>query len=162
MKNIRFGNLLSAAKHEGINIIAHGCNAQGVMGSGVALDIRTEWPGAYDEYADMVAQHGAGNPDLLGKVCFYRIPNSNAIVANAITQLSFGRTPNMKYVSYEAVFKAFSQLSESLDLMDVPVMLHYPLIGAGLGGGDWAIISDIIESVLIKHPQIHHTLWIRE
>ncbi len=32
-----------------IKTIVHGCNAQGVMGSGVAKSIRENFPKAYDE-----------------------------------------------------------------------------------------------------------------
>ena len=37
--HIKFGNILDAK-----GIIMHGCNAQGVMGSGLAKDIRERWP----------------------------------------------------------------------------------------------------------------------
>ena len=35
--------------------IVHGCNAQGVMGSGVAKALRDEWPQIFKPYADFIA-----------------------------------------------------------------------------------------------------------
>jgi hypothetical protein len=75
-----------------------------------------------------------------------------------------------KYVSYQAVQKCFEQVasaSESIQYLDPDgcrMTIHYPLIGAGLGGGDLAIISDIIEAVFAKpeHKDKPRTLWIYE
>lgn len=160
MKKIIFGDITTANTHAN-NIIVHGCNAQGVMGSGVAAAIRNKWPGTFDEYNSYVRSKGAGNPELLGKVIPYADPDSQIIIANAITQLDFGRD-GKKYVSYQAVDSAFKTVVEIASGFNGSLGIHYPMIGAGLGGGDWTIISDIIESAFAKHPHLDHYLWIME
>lgn len=45
------GNLLDVTK----GIIMHGCNCQGVMGSGVALAVKRKYPLAFDRYSQMCA-----------------------------------------------------------------------------------------------------------
>lgn len=153
-KNVRIGDILSAER----GIIVHGCNSQGVMGSGIAVQIKNKWPRCYEIYRDFCN----GEPDkknLLGSVVPYAVPDSELVIVNAITQLNFGKD-GKKYVSYSAVLNAFKMVAESAKFSQLPV--HYPLIGAGLGGGDWAVISEIIDSAFAECSQIHRTVWIYE
>ena len=46
MIETRKGNLLEQTK----GVIIHGCNCQGVMSSGIALQIRNKWPGVFETY----------------------------------------------------------------------------------------------------------------
>jgi O-acetyl-ADP-ribose deacetylase (regulator of RNase III) len=160
MKKIIFGDITTAHTHEN-NIIVHGCNAHGVMGSGVAMAIRNKWPGAFDEYSAYVKMKGAGNPELLGKVIPYADSDNHIIIANAITQLDFGKD-GKKYVSYQAIDMVFKTIAEIASNFNGSLGIHYPQIGAGFGGGDWTIISDIIETVFAKYPYLDHYLWIME
>lgn len=156
MKKIEFGDLLERCSVLQRGIIVHGCNAQGVMGSGIAVQVKQRWLDCFKKYSDFIAN----TPSPLGQVCFYSVPDREKLmVANAITQDNFGRTGS-KYVSYKAVYNCFKEVANIAEREDLPV--HYPLIGAGLGGGDWAIISDIIESIMAEHPSVVHTLWIYE
>jgi len=148
MKTIKIGNILSVKS----GIIVHGCNAQGVMGSGIAAKLRMMYPEIFNHYLDLLKV--AGSPEAaMGRVVI--VPVSDTLfVANAITQLNFGRDPNKRYVSYSAIQTAFENLA-ALDDADI----HYPQIGAGLGNGDWSIISDIIDVAL--HNK-NHTFWVYE
>lgn len=159
MKQTMFGDVCAAKTHA-INIIVHGCNAQGVMGSGVALAVKTKWPGAYSVYRDHVFKVGPGHPDLLGQVVPYFDDQNSVIIANAITQLSFGKD-GRRYVDYQAVQTAFNTVVEIASNHSKNVGVHYPLIGAGLGGGDWSIISDIIEGCFSTNPELQHFLWLQ-
>ena len=119
-------------------IICHGCNAQSVMGSGVAHQLRIAYPSIFEDYLKHLNNH----PNPLGTVCL-SIINDDLIIANMITQWNFGT--DGKFVSYEAVRDGFSKVKDTAINLNMDV--HFPLIGAGLGGGDWSIISTIIESV---------------
>lgn len=123
-----------------INYLAHGCNAQGVMGSGVAAIVRRDFTQAYDEY---VARHKI-KPWELGEVQF--VPSNGKVIINAITQKFFGRD-GYRYVSYDAVAEAMYEINARLKDHENP-RLGMPKIGAGLGGGDWNVIASIIESEL--------------
>lgn len=149
----RSGNLLSVQE----GIIVHGCNAQGVMGSGVAAAVRETYPGAYDAYRDLYEKARAqGLKDLpLGRIAWFRVSESPKLaIANAITQQYYGRDPNVRYVSYEALEEAFGRIAKVAREHSLPV--HYPLIGAGLANGDWSTIADIIDRQL---EGVKHTLW---
>lgn len=134
------GNLLESKTP----VILHGCNAQGVMGSGVAKAIRDRYPWAYDEYRAIYERQS--NSLTLGQV----IPASDGelVVLNAITQFNYGRSPNTRYVSYDAVDDAMRNTKDLLRQFraEFPVpFIAMPKIGAGLGNGDWGVIERIID-----------------
>ena len=135
------GNLLDAPEP----IIAHGCNAQGVMGAGVAKAIRDRYPEVFREYRRVYEENG-GYLDL-GEVIW--VDTGRHQVANIITQENYGRDPNTQYVDYDAVQRGFRTIREEIESMQgVPIetaWLAIPRIGAGLGGGDWDTISAMIE-----------------
>lgn len=133
----------------------HGCNMQGVMGSGVAKIVKDKYPKAFEDYKNQVGFSQLGD-------VIYSNATDDLIIANALTQTGYGRNAQ-RYVSYHAVKKAFMNIAEfTAHSNSVIRHVHFPLIGAGLGGGDWAIISDIIRSELNKYEEIKYTLWIQD
>jgi len=119
------------------DIIVHGCNAQGVMGSGVAKAIRDKWPGAFEVYREAYDERGLA----LGEVIWYTTPEGK-LIANAITQEFYGRDKK-RYVDYDAVRKAFTSISGFAKKTGKSVAM--PKIGAGLGGGNWTLIENLVE-----------------
>lgn len=140
------GDLLSAK-----GIIVHGCNAQGVMGSGVALAIRRKFPGAYNVYRHAYETQGL----RLGSYTFW--VEDDVTIINGVTQEFYGRD-SKQYVDYEAVRQVFNSVAEIQHIVGGPV--NFPLIGCGLGGGDWTIVSKIIENT--QHPNTELILWVQE
>ena len=147
----RFGDILTEVNS---GILVHGCNAQGVMGSGIALDIRKRYPRAYDDYLNQFLTNGLRTGSVIYSDC-----TPELTIASAITQLRYGKEVK-KYVSYRAIHEAFSSIAQLSQTSGKTV--HYPLIGAGLGGGDWAIISDVIDSAFAQYPNASRVLWIKE
>lgn len=47
-----------------------------------------------------------------------------------------------RYVNYAAIAKVFTEVFRQVRISKLPV--HFPKIGAGLGGGNWDIIEAII------------------
>jgi O-acetyl-ADP-ribose deacetylase (regulator of RNase III) len=150
MQTTKFGNLLKEVQS---GIIIHGCNNEGVMGSGFAKELCATYPKAYETYVNHYAQHGL----KLGEVILHWETPKLAI-ANAITQDGFGRD-GKRYVSYKAIHDAFENMA--VLSMHTGLDLHYPLIGAGLGGGDWSIIQSVINSAVRTIDQFDRpNLWI--
>lgn len=145
---IQTGNLLDAKA----GIIVHGVNCQGVMGSGVAKAIKAHYPVVYEEYVREVSKLKFNNLDPLGKIHVVYQPNH--IVINAFTQRNYGKD-GKQYVDYDAVRSCFRQIAQVAKIEDYHV--NYPKIGAGLGGGDWKIIYNII---LEELKDVNHTLWV--
>ena len=64
-------------------------------------------------------------------------------VVNAYTQYNFGKVKR-QYVDYDAVRSCFKEIKTTFS----GHRIGFPLIGAGLGGGDWDVISRIIDEEL--------------
>ena len=136
----RKGNLLDVTE----GVIVHGCNAQGVMGSGVDKAIKERYPLAFKHYLqdleDLEDNH------RLGWVSYYKEYRDSPItVASCITQEYYGR----EYVNYAAIAKCFDRLFDPyfdppFNHRDHDLVFYFPKIGAGLGGGDWNIIEQLI------------------
>lgn len=145
------GNILDVKE----GFIVHGCNAQGVMGSGMAKQIKEKWPKVFDEYVDALW----ALRDPIGTYTKRKV-DDKLFVVNMITQDQYGRD-GKRYVNYAAIavgFRAlFDEINHKQSWTGMPV--HFPLIGAGLGGGDWNIIEQIIQDA-DPHDEIMKNLWI--
>lgn len=121
----------------------HGCNAQGVMGSGIALAVKNTYPGAFAEYRKVEETQGL----QLGSIIPYYDTTDMIWVINGITQNLYGRNGS-RFVSYDAVTEVFENTRNYIERFQPGFKrLFLPLIGAGLGGGNWHIIQTIIEEV---------------
>lgn len=116
--------------------IIHGCNAKGVMSAGVAKQIRAKYPKAYKDYRKQYKTNGFD----LGSIVV-SIQPCGKVIHNAIIQKDYGT--QQRQVSYSAIEKVFRKI-DKWPLKE----LAMPQIGAGLAGGDWNIIKDIIEKSL--------------
>jgi O-acetyl-ADP-ribose deacetylase (regulator of RNase III) len=127
-------------------IIAHGCNAQGRFGRGVAAAIRSRWPDAAEIYK---AEFEHANNISTGSVIWAlpRPDDDRPIIAHMITQAFYG-ADGRRYVSYDAIDvclrKVASRALNELQIEEVAI----PLVGAGLGGGRWGVVREIISGVL--------------
>lgn len=131
-----------------IKHIVHGCNAQGVMGSGVAAIIRNNYVAAYQEYMNLHRRRGL----QLGEI--QAVSSNGKVIINAVTQDKFGGP--QRHANYEAIAVAMEQINDMF--YTVPNgRVALPLIGAGLANGDWNVISAIIESELVTvQPVVYH------
>jgi len=163
------GDLVQLSKAGYFDVIVHGCNCQGVMGAGIARQIAHAFPEA--RVADTLYEVSA--EEKLGTISTaWTVTDAGTalLVVNAYTQLHFGR--GIQQVSYDAVSASFEEIaylchvviprveSEAAMLCDLHTPDHrmrigYPRIGAGLGGGDWRVIEDIIDK---KLAGLDHTL----
>lgn len=142
--NIVCGDILSTPDTRP-TIICHQVNCKGVMGSGLAKQIKDKHPEVYQAYKEKCAciERGIGG---LGDVQLVPILNVSVshIIANIFGQYDYGRCK--RYTDYDALKKAFGVLAK--DCGQCVIRLPYG-IGCGLGGGNWDIVSKIIVDELI-------------
>jgi O-acetyl-ADP-ribose deacetylase (regulator of RNase III) len=152
------GDLLSVKR----GILLHGCNAQGVMQSGVAKEVRAEYPEAYLKYThDINYGYSVGDVSwcfIIHHDGFGNVDDDFAI-ASGITQEFYGRDPNVQYVCYNGLRSVMEEVFEEARKQDWPV--HMPKIGCGLGNGDWSVVEEIItkEAEKINFPQDKIFIW---
>jgi O-acetyl-ADP-ribose deacetylase (regulator of RNase III) len=139
MKTV-FGDLIQLALDNNFDVIIHGCNCFCTMGAGIAKGIKTYFPRAYEE--DLKTTRG--DKVKLGSISFAEIENKNKklIVVNAYTQYHW-KGKGVK-VDYDALRSSFKEVKTKFP----GLRIGYPAIGAGLAGGDWSIIKQIIEEEL--------------
>ena len=137
--------------------IAHGCNAQGVMGSGVAKAIRAKWPGAYQIYRALY--EGTGRLPL-GTVQWYDDYVNDKVIINCITQEFYGYD-GRRYASPEAIKTCLDKIATALhdEDYDKPVKIAIPWIGCGLGGLNKNELIKIVGSVESRYPGVEFILY---
>ena len=141
------GDLVQLAQQGRFDVIMHGCNCFHKMGAGIAKTIAHAFPEAFE--ADKKTPFG--EKSKLGTVSTANIRrgDSGFIVVNAYTQFQWkGRG---RKVDYDAVESCFNIVARNFP----SARIGYPLIGAGLAGGDWSVIKPTIEKALIG---LDHTL----
>jgi len=140
------GDLIRLARAGRFDVIAHGCNCHCQMGAGIAKQVREECPEAYMKDRMTIP----GDKTKLGTINHAIIESKNSrefqfICVNCYTQYDYSRTKVC--VDYRAVRSCMKHLRGMFE--DKKIGL--PLIGAGLAGGDWKIIEQIIKEELDDH-----------
>lgn len=119
-------------------VIVHGCNAKGVMGSGVAAIIREKYPEAYTRYKEIHKDFGLYLGDIIP------VKSNDKMIINAITQDRYGSS-GVRHADYQAISVAIASIDRFVNTINCN-SFAMPMIGAGLANGDWKVISAIIES----------------
>lgn len=146
------GDLLELAEQGNFDIIVHGCNCFHTMGAGLAAQIAKNYP----QVVEADKRTAAGDPSKLGTLQIIAPSISTFLIVNAYTQFKYG-TDSLQ-VEYGAVRSCFTKLrlyAQERRKYGQAARIGYPKIGAGLAGGDWNIISRIIEEEL---QGLDHTL----
>jgi O-acetyl-ADP-ribose deacetylase (regulator of RNase III) len=146
MKTIE-GDLIKLALEGHFDVIVHGCNCFCAMGAGIAKSIKSEFPEAFE--ADLTTEKGVKQKlGSYSQVTVTRNGKSITII-NAYTQFHWAGQ-GVK-ADYDAIRRVFSQLKAEFG----DARIGYPMIGAGLAGGDWGVIAHIIDTEL---SACNHTL----
>lgn len=133
------GDLL---KQDKVDIICHQTNCKGVMGAGIALQIKKTYPEVFKRYREFCKEYGSV---LLGRTLFVNC-NDGKIVANLFGQDGFGR--GFCQTDYAALEEAVSSLAKVATKYKKSVGFPYK-IGCDLAGGDWEIVNKIIEKYFL-------------
>lgn len=125
------------------DVLVHGCNCFCTMGSGVAKFVKQYYPEAYsiDRLTEYGNKNKLGTYSIAGYIKHHFYPERKITIINAYTQYStFGREDLFEYDAFRTVLRkikdAFSEYT-----------ICMPKIGAGLAGGDWNRIEQIINEV---------------
>lgn len=139
MITTKIGNILDATE----NIICQQVNCCGVMGSGLAKQIRDRNPEIYLQYKRYCETHF--KKEMMGKVLCYPI-GSFKYVCCIFGQSNFGRNKDVVYTDYKALEEGFCIVKDESIKNNWTIAIPYK-IGCGLANGDWNIVLDIINRV---------------
>lgn len=154
------GNIITLALDGKFNVIAHGCNCLSNMGAGLAPQMAKAF--GCDKF-----KMETNGPDVnkLGCIDYETFAISNGrvwnrrldeninedpeiTVVNAYTQYKYGRN-HSDGVSRPIDYEALALCMRKMNTIFKGLHIGLPQIGAGLAGGDWNRIKEIIIQELI-------------
>jgi len=153
------GDLITLAKAGKFDVIAHGCNCHSTMGAGIAPQMAKAF--GCDRFSMELwgsDVNKLGNIDyqtvVLGEKAIWSLEDAKnnrdepeLTVVNAYTQFNYGRNHadgDAKPLSYEAL----TLCMKKMNVLFAGKHIGLPKIGAGLAGGDWERIKEIIQREL--------------
>jgi O-acetyl-ADP-ribose deacetylase (regulator of RNase III) len=153
------GNLIKMALEGQFDVIAHGCNCHSTMGAGLAPQMAKVFgcDGFVMELWGSTIEK-LGNIDyetfVLGEHAIWNLDDAKnnqnepeLTVVNAYTQYNYGK--NHKDGSFRpADYEAITLCMRKMNAIFKGKHIGLPLIGAGLAGGDWEVIKNIIQTEL--------------
>lgn len=137
------GDLINLAKEGMFDVITHGCNCFSNMGAGIAVPMKNNFRCSS---FPMERPETAGDFNKLGQIEGRPInigPGKTVMVVNSYTQ--FVPNARMKPLDYEALTLCMRKINHTYKGKHIGL----PKIGAGLAGGDWERIREIIQRELV-------------
>ena len=126
-----------APEGDGVKVIVHVCNDICRWGSGFVVAVSRKWPEPEKQY-----RKHCPTGLRLGDVQFVKV-SKDIVVANMIGQEGIGfDTLGNPPIRYEAVRACLQKVVEYAKKHNASI--HGPLFGAGLAGGKWEAIEQII------------------
>lgn len=128
----------------GADVILHQVNCQGVMGSGIAKQVREKFPNVYNQYK-MMCKDAVGNHTLLLGTAQCVAITDNKFIVNLFAQEDFGYDGRC-YTDYNALKKCLRAVKRYPMFYDKVIAIPY-LMGCHRGGGDWDVVYKMIEDI---------------
>lgn len=145
------GNILGAKE----NIICQSVNHQGVMGSGLAKQIKQEYPEIMHSYSNMCKVLSFESIRRNGMVCWHDFAEDKWI-ASIFGQDKYGT--DKRYTDYISLGMGLESVRLFAKDKNYSVAIPYK-IGCGLGGGDWKIVLSIIYDTFAFSPELDVSIY---
>lgn len=118
--------------------ILYQVNCEGVIGAGLAEQIKERFPGVSQAYQQKCQDIGSKLGDI--QVCSC-LAEAGYCIVNCFGQKGYGT--DKRYTDYEALKKCLETVKAYH-----PAIVRIPFyMGCGLAGGDWSVVTSIIRSV---------------
>ena len=130
----------------GADVICHQVNCQGVMGSGLAKQVRERYPNVYKKYKELCDRVKDEGRSPLGCWQAIRIDEAHIpykYIINIFAQENYGYDGKC-YTDYKILKGIFEEIK--LATHNQTIAIPY-LMGCHRGGGDWNVVYKMIEEV---------------
>lgn len=141
------GDLIELAKSGMFDVITHGCNCLSTMKAGIAPQMAEAF--GCDKF-EMERWSMGHSITKLGNIDYEQIPIGHGLwitVVNSYTQYSYGKN-HADGVSNPLDYEALTLCMRKINHTFKGKHIGLPKIGAGLAGGDWDRIKNIIQTEL--------------
>ena len=118
-------------------------NCMGVMGSGLARAIRDKYPIVFEYYKQACDEYDLADRWKLLGTCLAAPVADNLTVMNIFSQLNYGI--GTKHTEYSAISEGLESAFQFRQQCKNKQVCFPHFFGCGLGGGDWEVVSKIIE-----------------
>jgi len=136
---------------DGNKFIIQCVNDIGVIGAGVAKAIMTKWPIVRERYIAWSKK----DDFILGNIQAFSVERKIAVV-NMIGQHGVGFSDGVAPIRYDAIEECLKKVKKMA--VTYCASIHAPKFGAGLAGGDWDKIENILEKQL-ENTNIEVTIY---
>jgi len=136
---------------EGRKLIIQCVNNLGIMGAGVARAIMIKWPIVREKYVKWSKK----DDFILGNIQTVSV-EPKIVVVNMIGQHGVGFSDGVAPIRYDAIEECLEKVIELANKYNASI--HAPRFGAGLAGGDWNIIENILKTKL-ENTAIEVTIY---
>lgn len=168
--NYVVGDLFDCIKTiKGTKVIPHVCNNKGAWGAGFVVPLGEHFPIAKEEYLSRFHNQEKPlsvietrvKPLSLGDLQMVSVSES-VVVANMVAQTLGGKR---RPLHYNALSKCMNEIGGRL--VSIPdwqnlVTIHAPVFGAGLAGGRWEFIADLIEDCWLRRDLSVTIYWLEK
>jgi O-acetyl-ADP-ribose deacetylase (regulator of RNase III) len=139
----KIGNILDITN---ITCICHIVNCKGVMGAGLAKEIRDCFPNESQPYFELCERNNKifrESSELLGTALI--IDGFSKRICHLFAQDEYGRTK--RHLNYEALYVSLESLRNQLKDNQNTVLAFPKNMGCGLAGGNWTIVKTVIYEI---------------
>ena len=159
-----YREILGSIFDVGAQVIVHQVNCMGVMGSGVAKQIRDRFPSVFLAYHRVVktldhnclggclvveAEPGLRIANLFGQYYYRGFKEDDLYLVDEFwkqPEIDKQTVKAIRFTNYEAFWRGLIRLREELKNDEIKIAFPYK-IGSDRGGADWEIIQNMIKSV---------------
>lgn len=134
-------------------VIGHGVNLQGAMDSGIAAQVKELYPSVYESYKQVCEFDSLAAGTSLVLQVTEEESDTPRWIANIASQVQPGANADLKLLE-DGLYDTIEQMRD-MGLFH----LALPRIGAGIGGLDWDLVLDAIESEAEVNPDFTVEVW---
>jgi O-acetyl-ADP-ribose deacetylase (regulator of RNase III) len=141
---------------DGNKIIVHVANRAGAWGSGFVMALSRRWPEPERRYRAWARGYAVNDGAYIPLGAVQYVPvDAGLVVANMIGQYgpAEGHSPP---ICYDSLRECLQQVAARA--LRTGALVHGPMFGAGLAGGDWRLIEQMIIEELIAKG-VHVTIY---
>lgn len=138
------------------DVLCHQVNLFGVMGGGIAAEVKERFPNAYLRYKDHCSEYNFSKALLGSSLIVPTNEKREQYIANCFSQDDFSKSDcATDYVKMEECFIYVLNWMKQNGMKSVAFPYK---IGCGIAGGDWRIVEPIIEKVF-KDSGVTVEIW---
>jgi O-acetyl-ADP-ribose deacetylase (regulator of RNase III) len=151
----KVGNILDCTE----DIVVQSVNHKGVMGSGLAKQIRDRWVGIINEdeaYKSICRDFAFKDIKETGLVAWFFAQDK--IIANVFGQEDYGKDKGRRYTQYKSLKNGLRSVLVMANSKGLSVAIPHG-IGCGLGGGDWNHVLAMINELSDLYPKVEVSIY---